>query len=100
MSKQFDYQKIDVYLHSRIRLSIMALLSTVDEIDFTTLCKEVNATKGNVSVHLKKLEEGKYIKIDKTFVDKKPLTTCKATKKGAKAFRDYLDMIEQFTKQN
>ncbi len=62
MSKQFDYQKIDVYLHSRIRLSIMALLSTVDEIDFTTLCKEVNATKGNVSVHLKKLEALGFLK--------------------------------------
>ncbi|MEN8192538.1 MAG: transcriptional regulator [Bacteroidota bacterium] len=99
MGKLFDHQNIDALLHSRIRLSIIAVLVTVDEIDFSTLCKEVNTTRGNLSVHLKKLEEGKYIKIDKNFVDKKPLTTCKVTKRGMKAFQEYLDMVEQFSRQ-
>lgn len=99
MSKQFDHQKIDEIIHSRIRLSVMAVLSTVDEIDFTSLCNEVNATRGNLSVHLKKLEEGKYIKITKEFVNNKPLTTCKATKRGIEAFSNYLNMVEQFAKQ-
>ncbi len=99
MGKLFDHQNIDALLHSRIRLSIIAVLVTVDEIDFSTLCKEVNTTRGNLSVHLKKLEDGKYIRIDKKFVNKKPLTTCKVTKKGMKAFQEYLDMVEQFSRQ-
>ena len=99
MNKQFDHQKIDEIIHSRIRLSVMAVLSTVDEIDFTSLCNEVNATRGNLSVHLKKLEEGKYIKITKEFVNNKPLTTCKATQRGIEAFSNYLNMVEQFAKQ-
>ena len=99
MGKLFDHQNIDVLLHSRIRLSIIAVLVTVDEVDFSTLCNEVNTTRGNLSVHLKKLEDGKYIRIDKKFVNKKPLTTCKVTKRGMKAFQEYLDMVEQFSRQ-
>lgn len=96
MDKQFDHQQIDEIITSRIRLAVMAVLSTVDEIDFTSLCNEVNATRGNLSVHLKKLEEGKYIRISKEFVDNKPLTTIKVTKKGIEAFSSYLNMVEQF----
>lgn len=96
---QFDHKNIDEILHSRMRLAILAILSTVDEIDFTSLCKEVNTTNGNLSAHLKKLENISYITIEKQFVDKKPLTTCKVTEKGLKAFQDYLDMVEQLIKQ-
>jgi len=98
MGKLFDHKNIDVLLHSRIRLSIIAVLVTVDEVDFSTLCKEVNTTRGNLSVHLKKLEDGKYIRIDKKFINKKPLTSCKITKKGATAFQEYLNMVENLVK--
>ncbi len=96
---QFDHKNIDEILHSRLRLAILAILSSVDEIDFTSLCKEVNTTNGNLSAHLKKLENINYISIEKRFVDKKPLTTCKVTENGLKAFQAYLDMIEQLIKQ-
>lgn len=96
---QFDHKNIDEILHSRLRLAILAILSSVDEIDFTSLCKEVNTTNGNLSAHLKKLENINYISIEKRFVDKKPLTTCKVTETGLKAFQAYLDMVEQLIKQ-
>ncbi len=99
MSTQFDHNNIDIILHSRLRLAILAILSTVDEMDFTTLCKEVNTTNGNLSSHLKKLEEADYIIIEKRFVNNKPLTACKVTKQGLDAFQAYLDMVEQFAKQ-
>ena len=96
---QFDHKNIDIILHSRLRLAILAILASVDEIDFTSLCKEVNTTNGNLSAHLKKLESSKYITIEKRFADNKPLTTCKVTKDGLKAFQDYLDMVDQFARQ-
>lgn len=99
MTKQFDHQKIDDVIHSRIRLAIIAALATVDEMDFITLLDEVNTTKGNLSVHLSKLEENKYVKIQKKFVGKKPLTTCKITSKGMSAFEEYLAMVEEFAKK-
>lgn len=99
MSNLFDHHNIDILLHSRIRLAIIAVLVTLDEIDFITLCKEVNTTKGNLSVHLKKLEDGGYLNIEKKFVERKPLTLIRITEKGGKAFQDYLSMVEQFATQ-
>jgi DNA-binding MarR family transcriptional regulator len=98
MSKDLDHQKLNDLLHSRIRFAIMVALATVDEIDFLTLLNEVNTTKGNLSVHLTKLEEAKYVEITKKFVGKKPLTLCKITTAGSEALDDYLNMIEQFAK--
>ncbi|MGD8779720.1 MAG: transcriptional regulator [Ignavibacteria bacterium] len=99
MSKQLDHKKIDEVIHSRIRLSILAALATVDEMDFISLLNEVNTTKGNLSVHLTKLEIKRYVKVDKRFVDKKPLTTCKITKRGLNALKEYLDMVEEISKR-
>lgn len=99
MGRQFDHQKIDEIIHSRIRLSIMAALATVDEMDFTSLLNEVNTTKGNLSVHLTKLEESGYIKIEKKFAGKKPLTLCRITRLGSNAFNEYLEMVAEFAKR-
>ncbi|MGE5497315.1 MAG: winged helix-turn-helix domain-containing protein [Syntrophothermus sp.] len=99
MGRQFDHQKIDEIIHSRIRLSIMAALATVDEMDFTSLLNEVNTSKGNLSVHLTKLEESGYIKIEKKFAGKKPLTLCRITRLGSNAFNEYLEMVAEFAKR-
>lgn len=99
MSKQFDHSQIDEIIHSRIRLSIMAVLATVDVMDFITLLNEVNTTKGNLSIHLSKLEECKYVKIDKRFIDRKPVTLCRITSKGLNALQEYLDMVSEFAKK-
>jgi DNA-binding HxlR family transcriptional regulator len=92
----FDYQQIDNFIHSRIRLAIMAVLASVDEMDFNSIKKAVNTTDGNLSVHLKKLEENGYIKIEKKFINRKPLTTCCLTKKGEQSFSDYIATVEGF----
>ncbi|MCE1188313.1 MAG: transcriptional regulator [Ignavibacteria bacterium] len=99
MTKNFDHHKIDEIIHSRIRLSIMAALATVDVMDFLTLLDEVNTTKGNLSVHLSKLEENGYIVTEKKFVKKKTLTLCKITPEGITAFHEYLNMVEEFARK-
>ena len=58
---EFDYHQIDDVLHSRIRTAIMAVLASVDEAEFTFIRDKIDATDGNLSVHMKKLEENKYI---------------------------------------
>ena len=97
--ENFDYQQIDNFIHSRIRLAIVAVLASVDEMDFNAIKKAVNTTDGNLSVHLKKLEENGYIHIEKKFIDKKPLTTCSLSEKGKKAFQDYITTVENFLKK-
>jgi DNA-binding PadR family transcriptional regulator len=54
------------------------------------------ATRGNISVQLKKLEEAGYIEVDKTFQDNYPRTTCKITRKGIEAFESYVDALKEY----
>lgn len=96
---EFDYQKLDDLIHSRIRLAVIALLITVDEAEFVFLKEKVNATDGNLSVHLKKLEDAGYIAVKKEFINRKPRTMYSLTKTGRKAFEAYLDNLEKMIKK-
>jgi len=95
----YDYQKIDDVIHSRIRLAVMAVLVSVEHADFNFLKEKVNATDGNLSVHLKKLEEAKYIAVKKNFVDRKPQSNYELTPAGRKAFETYIDQLELLLKK-
>ena len=85
-----DLGRIDEVIHGRMRLGIMVYLVDVQTADFTELKSVLEATQGNLSVHLKKLEEAGYVAIDKSFVKNKPLTRVSITDPGRKAFHDYL----------
>jgi DNA-binding MarR family transcriptional regulator len=58
--------------------------------------EKTGATRGNISVQLKKLEEAGYIEITKSFRRNYPLTTCYITQKGIKAFRNYVDALSDY----
>lgn len=94
----FNYLNIDDVIHSRIRTAIMAVLVTVEEADFNFLKEKVNATDGNLSVHLKKLEDAGYIKVKKMFIERKPVSRYNITAKGHRAFEDYINTLESIIK--
>lgn len=89
----FDIGKIDDVIHGRMRLGIVAYLVDAEVADFTELKAALGATQGNLSVHLKKLEDAGYIAIEKKFQNRKPLTRARLTPAGRKAFAAYLDAI-------
>lgn len=89
----FDIDGIDEVIHGRIRLGIMAYLSGAGAADFNTLKGRLQATDGNLSAHLRKLEDAGFITVDKSFVNRKPLTTLTLTDAGRQAFAAYLDAI-------
>ncbi|MBN8704936.1 MAG: transcriptional regulator [Bacteroidetes bacterium] len=91
----FDYQKLDDIIHSRIRLAIMSVLVTITEADFNFLKKQVNATDGNLSVSLKKLEDAGYLTVTKSFIDRKPSSKYQLTEEGRTAFKVYIDQLEK-----
>jgi len=91
----FDITEIDDVIHGRLRLGVMAYLSGSGVADFNTLKAALQASDGNLSVHLRKLEEAGYVAISKTFVGRKPLTRVALTDKGRIAFVAYLDAIEK-----
>jgi DNA-binding MarR family transcriptional regulator len=89
----FDIDGLDEVIHGRLRLGVMAYLSGRDVADFNDLKARLKATDGNLSVHLRKLEEAGYVAIDKSFVDRKSLTRVRLTRAGRDAFVAYLDAM-------
>lgn len=80
---------------AKARLGIMTVLTSMGESDFLTLKNQLGLTDGNLSVHLRVLEEAGYIQIEKKFEKRKPKTTCRLTPAGRKAFLHYLKQLEQ-----
>ena len=95
----FDYQQINDTLHSRIRLAVVATLVSVEEADFNFLKEMVKTTDGNLSTHIKKLEDAGYVSEKKRFVDRKPQTKYRITEKGKRALEEYVSTLEKFLKK-
>ena len=93
MADAFDIGRIDEIIHGRMRLGIMAYLAGADSADFNTLKARLQASDGNLSVHLRKLEEAGYVSVLKSFQDRKPLTRASLTDAGRQAFVAYLDAM-------
>jgi DNA-binding MarR family transcriptional regulator len=91
----FNVEALDDVIHGRLRLGVMAFLSTAGAADFTTLKARLNATDGNLSVQLRKLEEAAYVQIDKAFVGKKPQSTVRLTDTGRAAWLGYLEAMRK-----
>lgn len=91
----FDIEKIDDVIHGRVRLGIMAFLSGAGSADFNGLKTRLQLTDGNLSAHLRKLEDAGYVAVDKSFVDRKPLTRVSLTDPGRQAFTQYLQAMSR-----
>ena len=91
-----NLKDLDPLLHSQLRLGVMSILMSVESAEFTFLKEKTNSTAGNLSVQLDKLSEAGYISVEKTFRGKKPLTTCRITKQGLKAFEEYVNTLKQY----
>ena len=94
-----DLMSINPLLADRARLAIMANLSLAGgPVDFNTLLEDLQLTKGNLSSHIRKLEEAELVTVHKAFVDRKPRTTYACTSKGKTEMRHYLSTIEALLK--
>lgn len=84
--------QLDNIIHQPARLRIMASLVALDpgeQVDFVYLRKILKLTDGNLGAHLSKLEKAGYVKIQKTFIARKPRTFINATGKGRDAFNEH-----------
>jgi len=94
----FDHNAIDDVIHGRIRLGVVAYLSAVDRALFSELRDKVGATDGNLSAHLRKLEDAGYVGVEKSFVNRKPQTRLSLTPAGRKAWNAWLSQMEALRK--
>src|SRR6478735_3244555 len=91
-----EFKDLDPILHSQLRLAVVSLLISVKEAEFTFLKEKTSSTAGNLSVQLQKLKEAGYIDITKQFKDNYPQTLCRITKKGIKAFEEYVKNLREY----
>jgi DNA-binding MarR family transcriptional regulator len=90
--------KLDNIIHQPVRLQIMSSLVALEaseQVDFVYLRKILKLTDGNLGAHLTKLEGAGYVKIEKTFVARKPRTFVTITGKGRDAFEEHVGALEQ-----
>jgi DNA-binding transcriptional ArsR family regulator len=90
---------LDRLIHEPSRLAIMAVLSAVENADFTFLLTATQLSKGNLSAHAGKLRDAGYVQIDKSFKDNYPHTTYKLTTEGRKAFKRYHQQVKRLTRK-
>jgi DNA-binding MarR family transcriptional regulator len=88
--------ELDPVIHAQARLRIMAALSTLGvdgSISFPRLQELLDMTAGNLSTHLRKLEDAAYVEITKTHKGRTPITYLGLSKKGRRAFEDYMETL-------
>ena len=90
------FAPLDPVLHNQLRLAVVSLLVGVDSAEFNFILEKTGATRGTLSVQISKLKEAGYITVVKSFRDNYPLTTCKLSAKGVKAFEKYVEAIKGY----
>jgi len=94
------YLQLDRIIHEKGRLAIMSLLAASAELSFTELRDALGMTDGNLTTHIRALQQEGYVSVSKSFQNRRPLTTCSLTVPGRKAFAEYIDLLEKIVRQN
>lgn len=86
---------LDRLVHEPARLVILSALATADNAEFRFLEFLTGLTAGNLSSHISKLEAAGYVTVEKSFRDKRPLTTVRITQQGQAALKDYRQKMKR-----
>jgi DNA-binding MarR family transcriptional regulator len=93
------FLQLDRVIHEKGRLGIMSMLAAAPELSFTELRDTLAMTDGNLTTHIRTLQEAGYVAVSKSYEKNRPLTTCSLTAAGKKAFAGYIDLLEQILQQ-
>ena len=94
------FLQLDRVIHEKGRLAIMSMLAASPELSFTELRDALEMTDGNLTSHLRTLQEAGYVIVSKSYGNNRPLTTSSLTAAGIKAFAIYVNLLEQIVQQN
>ena len=93
------FLRLDRVIHEKGRLAIMSMLAASPELSFTELRDALNMTDGNLTTHIRTLQEAGYVSVTKSFQKNRPLTTCSLTGAGKKAFANYINLLDSIIQQ-
>jgi DNA-binding MarR family transcriptional regulator len=93
------FLQLDRVIHEKGRLAIMSMLAASTELSFTEMRDALEMTDGNITTHIRTLQEAGYISVAKSYQNNRPLTTCSLTTAGRKAFAEYVNLLEKIVQQ-
>jgi len=93
------FLQLDRVIHEKGRLAITSMLAASPDLSFTELRDTLNMTDGNLTTHIRTLQEAGYLSVTKSFHNNRPLTTCSLTAAGKKAFTSYINLLETIIQQ-
>jgi len=93
------FLQLDRVIHEKGRLAIMSLLAATPELSFTELRDTLEMTDGNLTSHMRTLQEAGYVSLAKSYQNNRPLTTCALTAAGKKSFTAYINLLEEIVQQ-
>ena len=93
------FLQLDRVIHEKGRLAILSMLAASPELSFTELRDALTMTDGNLTTHIRTLQQAGYLSATKSFQNNRPLTTCSLTSAGRKAFANYINLLEQIIRQ-
>lgn len=94
MRAEFDSKNLDPMIHGQIRLGMMAYLASMKGASFGEIKQKLDASDGNLSTHLRKLEDAGYVTVTKSFNGRKPHTHVALSTSGRAAWIKYLDHMQ------
>lgn len=94
------FLQLDRVIHEKGRLAIMSMLAATPELSFTEMRDTLGMTDGNLTTHIRTLQEAGYVSVAKSYQNNRPLTTCSLTTAGRKAFADHINLLEQIVQQS
>ena len=98
--KPGPFLQLDRVIHEKVRMGLMSMLAASPELSFTELREGLQLTDGNLTTHIRTLQEAGYVAVTKAYRDNRPLTTCALTPAGRKAFAEHLALLAEIVRQN
>jgi len=93
------FLQLDRVIHEKGRLAIVSMLAASPELSFTDLRDSLGMTDGNLTTHIRTLQQAGYVSVTKSFQNNRPLTTRALTAAGRKAFTRYINLLERIVQQ-
>jgi DNA-binding MarR family transcriptional regulator len=94
------FLQLDRVIHEKGRLAIMSALAAAPELTFTELRDLLDMTDGNLTTHIRTLQQEGFVSVAKSYQNNRPLTSCTLTAAGRKAFAQYIDLLDQIVRQS
>jgi DNA-binding MarR family transcriptional regulator len=94
------FLQLNQLIHEKGRLAIMSMLAASPELTFTELRDALAMTDGNLTTHIRALQQEGYVSVTKSYQNNRPLTTCSLTATGRKAFAEYINLLEKIVRQH